>query len=139
MGTIVIVIIVDRVSRKGLLGIAFLAYGVCFIGIAIIASFKIKTAGVAFGCIVFLIWLTQFIRTGAIAPMVYILLADYVPDKAMTIVMFLIYIMEISEAMFFPVAVKKIGIMACFMFFGISQFFAFVFLHNFVYESKGKT
>jgi hypothetical protein len=60
------------------------------------------------------------IRTGAIAPITYILLADYVPDKAMSICMLLMYVCEILEAMFFPMAVKKVGIMVCFLFFGIS-------------------
>jgi hypothetical protein len=34
--------------------------------------------------------------------------------------MLIVYACEILEAMFFPLAVKKVGIMACFMFFGIS-------------------
>jgi hypothetical protein len=44
--------------------------------------------------VVFL-WLASLIRTGITSPIVYIIMADYLPDKAMNICLIVMFIIDI--------------------------------------------
>jgi len=129
-------LIVDKYGRKQLLGLSYLSIGIILLIYALISP--VETMGmfwVSYLLLCACIWIIDMTS----APVTWMVYADYIPVKFMSIVVIFFQFCIIISGSFFPVIESNYGINGYFYIIAVIQLVGFMILMKIFIESKGKT
>ena len=134
IGNIVCLLIANSYGRKKVLGTSFLFLGILY------SLFSISYISEdAFWFRVVILMLASFVIGVGPLPFLWLVLADYLPVKAMSIALLPFNVIIFLVGVLYPIGAASIGISGCFWVIAFFQFLSWVIFDRIFIESRGKS